>query len=64
MPLIVTGSSETSVDAAIDAAFAEIPGDQSKEGLASAEVTRIWVTKGGFVGFRMFNVELTQVPAG
>lgn len=59
----VTGTSMTSFADAAQAAFNEMPGHQGKEGLASAEVTRLWLSKGGVVGSTQFHVELTSLEA-
>lgn len=52
------GMSLDSFQDALDNAFEEIPGDPAREGVAEAEVTRTWVTKGGIVGRTQYHVEL------
>ena len=54
----VTGSSLTSFDDAARAAFGTVPGDPHQEGSKAAEVTRTWMTGGGFVGVPQYHVEL------
>jgi hypothetical protein len=54
----VTGSSLTSFDDAARIAFGTVPGDPQQEGLKAAEVSRLWMTGGGFVGVPQYHVEL------
>ena len=60
----VTGSSFESFAQAAAAAFEQIPGDPNREGLATAYVTALWMTKGGVVGRPQYNAELVQVVEG
>ena len=62
----VTGTSLTSFADAAAEAFNDIPGDPDQEGLAAAEVTRAWLTKGGVVGSTQYHVELVRLedPTG
>ena len=56
-------SLETSTKQAEDAikeAFAQIPGDPEKEGLASAEVARLSLSRGGVVGVTQYHVLLVS----
>jgi hypothetical protein len=59
--LRVEATSFTSFEDAIEQAFAKIPGDPEREGLASAEVVRWSLSKGGFVGRTQYHVELVAV---
>ena len=59
----IIGTSLESFAAAAEAAFADIPGDPDKEGLASASVARMWLTKGGAVGRTQYHVELQPAAA-
>lgn len=59
-----TGTSFESFEEAVNNAFAEIPGDPAREGLAEADVARSWVTKGGVVGRTQYHVELVSRKAG
>ncbi len=59
----VTGSAKNSFAEAAASAFDQIEGDQSREGIAEARVTELWMTKGGVVGL-MYHAELEQVPDG
>lgn len=52
------GASLSSFEEATLNAFESVPGDPSKEGLAAAEVARLWVSKGGVVGTPQFHVEI------
>jgi hypothetical protein len=54
----VTASSLTSFDDAARAAFGMVPGDPQQEGSKAAEVSRTWMTGGGFVGVPQYHVEL------
>jgi hypothetical protein len=54
----VTGSSLTSFDDAARTAFGTVRGDPQKEGAKAAEVSRMWMTGGGFVGIPQYHVEL------
>ena len=54
---VVGSSFESSSDAA-RSAFEQVPGDPDREGVATAEVARLWLTKGGFVGRVEFHAEL------
>lgn len=56
------GTSFESFAAAAAAAFDTVPGDPKREGAASAEVARMWVSKGGFVGRVQYHVELLVRP--
>jgi hypothetical protein len=56
----VTGSSLESFEDAVASAFSDVPGDPEREGLASADVVRAWVSKGGFVGQTEYHVELVS----
>jgi flavin-binding protein dodecin len=60
----VTGTSLESFEQAAASAFDEIPGDPNAEGIASADVVRTWVTKGGFVGRTQYHVELLSPGEG
>jgi hypothetical protein len=60
---IVGTSFESFADAARQA-FEQVPGDPKREGLATADVARMWVTKGGVVGATQFHVELALSPLG
>jgi hypothetical protein len=57
----VTGSSSESFAQAAAAAFDQIQGDPDREGIATAYVTALWMTKGGVVGQPQYNAELVQV---
>lgn len=59
----VNGSSLVSFAEAAASAFDQIPGDPDREGSAAAEVTRMWVTKGGIVGSTQYHVHLTPIRA-
>lgn len=61
---VVNGTSLTSFADAADQAFAEIPGDPNREGLKKAEVTKMWLMGGGFVGATQYSVELRSQPPG
>lgn len=54
----VTASSLTSFDDAARTAFGSVPGDPQQEGSKAAEVSRAWMTGGGFVGVPQYHVEL------
>jgi hypothetical protein len=54
----VTASSLASFDDAARDAFGMVPGDPQQEGSKAAEVSRMWMTGGGFVGVPQYNVEL------
>jgi hypothetical protein len=54
----VSGSSLKSFDDAATIAFGTVPGDPQQEGLKAAEVSRLWMTGGGFVGVPQYHVEL------
>jgi hypothetical protein len=56
----VTGTSLESFEDAVATAFADVPGDPDREGLASADVVRAWVSKGGIVGQTQYHVELAS----
>ena len=60
----VTGTSFESFSEAAANAFADIPGDASSEGLASARVERMWLEKGGIVGRTQYRVELVAPAEG
>jgi hypothetical protein len=61
----VTGSSLRSFDDAATTAFGTVPGDPQQEGSKAAEVSRMWMTGGGFVGIPQYHVELRVLrPAG
>jgi hypothetical protein len=60
----VTGSSFESFAKAAAEAFDQIPGDEGREGLATAYATALWMTKGGAVGRTQYNAELVQVLEG
>ena len=47
---LVRATSPKSFADAADSAFKQVPGDSKREGSAAAEVTRMWLTKGGIVG--------------
>jgi hypothetical protein len=53
----VIGTSLTSFADAARSAFATVRGDQH-EGMKAAEVSRAWMTGGGFVGVPQYHVEL------
>lgn len=55
----VTGTSLESFAAAAAVAFDQVPGDPNREGMAEADVTKAWMSKGGFVGSTEYHVELT-----
>lgn len=57
----VKGTSMESFAEAADNAFREVPGDPKREGAAAAEVTRLWMTKGGIVGTTQYHAELTVI---
>jgi hypothetical protein len=59
------GTSFDSFAEAAASAFEKIPGDPTVEGLATAIVTRLWMSKGGVVGRVQYHVELvaTTRPA-
>lgn len=59
--IVVTGTSLTSFAEAAKSAFDEIPGDPDREGIASAVVERMWMTKGGFVGMQ-YHVKIKGGP--
>ena len=42
-----TGTSLTSFQEAAEIAFDQVPGDPDLEGMASAEIVRAWMSKGG-----------------
>jgi hypothetical protein len=54
----VTGSSLSSFADAATSAFGTIRGDPGQEGSKAAEVSRMWMTGGGFVGVPQYHVEL------
>ena len=54
----VTGSSLKSFDDAATTAFGTVQGDPQQEGSKAAEVSRMWMTGGGFVGVPQYHVEL------
>jgi hypothetical protein len=56
----VEASSLISFEDAINEAFAQIPGDPEREGLASAEVARLSLSKGGVVGVTQYHVLLVS----
>jgi hypothetical protein len=60
----VVGTSFTSFADAATIAFDQIPGDPDREGSAAATVSRLWLTKGGFVGRVQYHVELTRLDEG
>ena len=61
----VSGSSLKSFDDAATIAFGTVPGDPQQEGLKAAEVSRMSMTGGGFVGVPQYHVELRVLsPAG
>jgi hypothetical protein len=60
----VTGSSFNSFAEAAKSAFDEVEGDRSREGIAEARVTELWMTKGGVVGRTQYHAELERVPDG
>jgi hypothetical protein len=53
----------TSFADAAQSALDQIPGDPQQEGIAVANVTRLWVSKGGVVGSTQYHVELTEIPS-
>ena len=53
----VTGTSLESFEGAVDNAFEQIPGE-GPEGMASADIIRAWVSKGGVVGKTQYHVVL------
>jgi len=55
----VTGSSLESFARAADEAFAEIPQQSNRE--VAARVTKLWMTKGGFVHQTQYHVALEKV---
>jgi len=57
----VAGTSFASFADAGKIAFDQIPGDPDREGAAAADVTRLWLTKGGIVGRVQYHVELTPI---
>lgn len=57
----IVGTSFTSFADAAQTAFDRIPGDPRREGTAAADVTRLWLSKGGVVGRVQYHVQLTQV---
>jgi hypothetical protein len=56
-----TGTSFDSFAQAAASAFEQIPGDPNREGAASAVVSRLWMSKGGFVGRVQYHAELVAV---
>jgi hypothetical protein len=56
--LSTVGTSFDSFADAAASAFEQIPGDPTAEGLASAIVTRLWMSKGGVVGRVQYHAEL------
>ena len=56
----LTGSSLKSFEDAAAQAFAGVPGDPNREGLAFATVRRMWLEKGGIVGRIQYHVELEK----
>ena len=54
----ITGSSFESFADAAAKAFAQVPGNQKREGAATAIVSRMWMTKGGVVGRVQYHAEL------
>jgi len=56
----VEATSLISFEDAIKQAFAQIPGDPEKGGIASAEVARFSLSKGGFVGVTQYHVVLVS----
>jgi hypothetical protein len=54
----VEATSLISFEDAINEAFAQVPGDPDSEGLASAEVASLSLSKGGFVGRTQYHVAL------
>jgi hypothetical protein len=58
-----TGTSLESFEEAAANAFLEIPGD-GPEGMASADIVRAWVSKGGVVGRTQYHVVLASPAEG
>ena len=54
----VEATSFVSFEEAINDAFAQVPGDPDREGLASAEVASLSLSKGGFVDRTQYHVAL------
>jgi hypothetical protein len=54
----VSGSSLASFDDAARIAFGMVRGDPTAEGMKAAEISRAWMTGGGFVGVPQYHVEL------
>ena len=59
----IVGTSFTSFADAAKNAFDQVPGDPDREGVAAADVRRLWLTKGGFVGRVQYHVELIPVES-
>jgi hypothetical protein len=64
MGKVVMGSSLTSLEDAVRQAFDAVAGDPNREGLASAVVRTIRLSKGGVVGVTQFEVELEDTSDG
>ena len=60
----VVGASFDSFAEAASSAFDAMPGDPDREGAAAAEVSRLWMTKGGVVGRVQFHAELVPLRIG
>jgi hypothetical protein len=58
------GTSFDSFDEAARSAFDAIAGAPHREGLGAAEVSRLWLTKGGVVGRVQFHAELVSLRGG
>ena len=54
----VSGTSLTSFTDAGRNAFGKVQGDPRREGYKAAEVSRMWMTGGGFVGIPQYHIEL------
>jgi hypothetical protein len=57
----VTGTSLESFSDAAATAFGDIEGEPGREGMAGADVVRMWLTKGGIVGRTQYHVEIAQI---
>jgi len=58
--LRIAGTSLESFADAAARAFAEVPGDPAREGMAMADVSRLWLSKGGVVNRTQHHVEIVS----
>lgn len=61
---VVVGTSLTSLEDAVRQAFDAVAGDPNREGVASAVVRTIRLSKGGVVGLTQFEVEVEDTNDG